>query len=125
MTLHINKPDYQCLNCKVYFFPFRASIVCPNCKTPATTTEYYDTIDDIARSMKAHKMEYGRFMPGAWLSSSYIEQIQSLCFKLFDDMEAMRPKDERHFLANRLSIYTREIKYVEVGDHHKLSIVTE
>lgn len=86
------------------FIPFEKSVVCPRCKAPATTTEYFDVIDEITRSMRVHKLSYGRFTPGTWFSNSFVENMQMMCFGLYDSLEQIKPDDECAWLTNAISL---------------------
>jgi hypothetical protein len=98
MTLHINEPDFLCQNCKVPFIPFKKNITRPNCGIP--TDEHFDFIPSLIISMKAHKMEYGSFMPDCWIRSSLTEHIQQLIFRIFDSLNHQQPKDGEGFIID-------------------------
>jgi hypothetical protein len=101
MSYHIKKPNYTCKKCSGFYIPFNKDIVCPNCGHPADTENYFDYIDNVASSMKAHKFQYGSFMPPAfYCDGSLAANIQSNCLNIFDLLEVVKPKDEKTWLSN-------------------------
>ncbi|MEI8060904.1 MAG: hypothetical protein WCG99_01255 [Candidatus Berkelbacteria bacterium] len=105
MTIHLGKPDYKCSKCGEIFFPYKIDIECPNCGITIPSSEaknYFDSIKEIAKSMKIHKCLYGRFVPWSWSYANTGDHIQDLLFQLFDLLEAKKPKNEEKFITETL-----------------------
>lgn len=113
MTYHIKSKDYQCKNCDAVFIPFHNDIVCPKCKTPATGGEAFDYIERICSSMRVHKRQFGQFMPSAWYTNnSLTENIQELCFRLYDELEEEKPNNEQKSLTDKIASLDLGEKYL-------------
>jgi len=110
MTLHINKPDFKCSKCKTVFIPYKIGIKCPKCNNEVKEdiSEYLNFIKNLVGSMRVHKMQYGRYHPGAWYVGSMSDHIQSLIFQIFDSMEYDSEKNkEKEYLSKSID----EIKW--------------
>ena len=120
MTLHINKPDFKCSKCKTVFIPHKIGIKCPKCNNEVKEdiSEYLNFIKNLVGSMRVHKMQYGRYHPGAWYVGSMSDHIQSLIFQIFDSMEYDSEKNkEKEYLSKSID----EIKWKdEKGDQEYL-----
>lgn len=94
MTLHIRLKDYQCPKCNFQYIPFAKDVTCPGCNfLDKDTNEYHDFIQRLLGSLRGHKMQYGSYTPPVWITSSFAEHIQSLCFKFFDVLDAKPSRD--------------------------------
>lgn len=105
MTIHFDKPDYECPKCKAVFLPYKIGIKCPNCGVlipDADVGGYSDSIANIAGSMGYHKSIYGTYCPGAWLFTNFMDHIQAIIFQLFDAFELEKPENEEEYLMNSL-----------------------
>lgn len=105
MTIHHNKPNYECPRCTSVFLPYKKGIQCPNCGMAiedADTEEYLGTVDLVAGSMKIHKSMYGRYTPGAWYTGNIMDHVQGIIYQIFDAMETTKPENEEQYLADLL-----------------------
>jgi len=105
MTLHFHKPNYECPNCGAIFLPYKRDTKCPKCEVAISdndTEKYLNSIEDIAGSMRIHKRLYGKFTPGAWLTSNIMDHVQGIIFQIFDAMEEKKPKNQEQYLADLL-----------------------
>lgn len=65
-----------------------------------------DLIDELIASMRTHKLRYGHFTPPAWYSGSSTENLQEICFQLFDNLETICPDNEKEWLLERVEKIT-------------------
>ncbi|MCG2699618.1 hypothetical protein L6274_00970 [Candidatus Parcubacteria bacterium] len=106
MTLHIKKPNFKCSQCGAIFVPYKKGIKCPKCgiEIKEDISEHLNFIDMLAGSMKVHKMQFGRYFPGAWYVGSMSDHIQSLIFQTFDSMECdSEHGKEKEYLSNLIN----------------------
>jgi hypothetical protein len=89
MTYHIKLEDFYCPTCLSVYIPYEKNLPCPKCGSINVITDekYFEFIPKVLLSMKAHKSEFGRYVPDAWYRGSYAELIQSTTFKTFDTLE--------------------------------------
>jgi DNA-directed RNA polymerase subunit RPC12/RpoP len=88
MSYHIRLKEYHCPKCQAEYIPFAEDVKCPKCDfLDRGTSEYWGFVDQIINSMKAHKIEYGRYVPPGWHMGSASESMQYVCMDVFDDME--------------------------------------
>ena len=118
MTLHIKKPDFKCSKCKTIFIPYKIGIKCPKCNNEVKEdiSEYLNFIKNLVGSMRVHKMQYGRYHPGAWYVGSMSDHIQSLIFQIFDSMEYDSEKNKE---KEYLSSFIDKIKWEEEQSNQK------
>jgi hypothetical protein len=103
--MHFSKPNYECPKCEVIFLPYKIGIKCPNCSkviSDIDSEDYLDTVENITESMSAHKHGYGKYFPGAWMTSDILDHVQSLNFRIFDALEREKPENEEEFLMGIL-----------------------
>lgn len=110
MSLHSNKKNFACPKCSAVFIPFKAISQCPKCDNQINApAEYLDSIDICARSLKDNKARFGSFIPHAWFSGSFADQIQSTIFKLFANVEAQEQNDLNAFIDTALTSSGNEV----------------
>lgn len=107
MTAHIKLPNYKCSKCKFAFIPFHIGIRCPKCSfVDKDLPQYHGYVNQVLNSMHIHKLQYGNYHPGAWLSGSATEYIQKLCFQIFDALEKETPRDPIVFINKMLENFS-------------------
>jgi len=89
MTYHVHLESYACPECQQAYIPCTIDQKCPKCGYyDPNVGQYRNFAHEVAKSMKAHKHEFGQYHPPAWASSSQSERLQSVCFNFFDYLEA-------------------------------------
>ena len=122
MSMHFDKDNYRCSNCNAIFLPYKINFKCPNCGQSipdSDTKEYIDSIEDIANSMEAHKLQYGQYFPGAWNVFNIMDHIQSIIFSIFDALESEKPENKEKFIKDSLENNFIWVKQIYLKDHIK------
>ena len=105
MSVHYRKQNYECSKCQAFFLPYKIGIKCPNCDASIDeidTREYIDVIKSIVDSMELHKLQHGRYFPGAWYTGDFMDHVQGMMYQIFDAMEKVKPDDEEKYLMDLL-----------------------
>lgn len=99
MTYHIRTAEYKCKKCGQVFIAYEKDLKCPRCDTPEESKgESYTFIENLIRSMKVHKKEFGTYKPPAWAKTTYTDYVQGIVYKSFDFAEANPSKGIEYML---------------------------
>lgn len=102
MTLHIGKSDHECVQCEEIFIPYGLNPVCPYCGSAnPISKEYSDFIPSCARSLRINRQK-GSYIPGAWLTMTFSDFVQSALFELFARIEKDHPRDVEKYVSEEL-----------------------
>jgi hypothetical protein len=114
MSYHI-KLEYVCPNCKAEYIPYEEGLPCPSCKIIPTNTpkEYLGFIDELIVSLRINKMSCDRYIPDAWLTASFTDNLQSVFFRLFQFLSIKKPRDGEAFINEYFKNFIIKDKEVE------------
>lgn len=131
--------DYSCSRCGVSYVLFKKDVLCPNCKkgNRLESHEHFKFIPTTVKNMRLNKRKYGKYSRDGEKIESLVDQIQKVCFNVFDNIENIRPDNPEEYikyLTNKihwhgtpyLKIHTREIltdlydAYRKNPPHHSL-----
>lgn len=101
MSLHTCTEKFICSKCSVEFIPFKMDFECPNCGE--LINEFIDFVSDTIEAMKCHKEGYEQYMPPGWYVGCLAEHIQSIIFKVFDDLEDKESDNGEKFIKDFLN----------------------
>ena len=132
MSMHLNLEDFRCKKCDFLYFPYKAEYPCPKCSLVPNPfpEDYLEMVDGIIRSLKINKRQGGLFMPEAWSTTSYCDQVQYIVAVVFEVLETEEYTDEEshidRFLLEKLTDASSEEKkhlkeiITDVRSHYKL-----
>jgi len=115
MTYHIKLEEYACPDCKAEYIPYEEGLPCPSCKTIPTdvSEKYFGFINELIASLRINKINSGRYIPDAWLTASFADNLQSVFFRLFQFWSIKKPKDGEAFINEYFKNFTIEDTEVE------------
>ena len=115
MTYHIKLEEYTCPGCKAEYIPYENGLSCPSCKIIPidVSEEYFGFIDNLIVSLRINKINSGRYVPEAWLTASFSDNIQLIFFKLFHFWSIKKPHDGEAFINEYFKNFIIEEKESE------------